>query len=929
MQCFAPATREIRIAAGAPGEEWDLKLLPIEEIRVNGLLATTSSPSAVTASPAGSAPAPSELQAETSRREDPVLNQSADPDQDGMDNILINGRENNSASSPFPQSAAFGNARNVHRLYNGMLGLTINNSALDARPFSLTGQTTAKQAYNQTRGIAAFGGPLRIPRLVDNGPIIFVSYQWTRNNNALSETGLMPSPAERNGDFSALPTSIFDPSAGLPFSGNVIPRERLSQPALALLNLYPLPNFAGSSSYNYQVSRLAATHQDGLQVRISKLLTPRNQLSGSVSYQSARQSTPNLFDFLDATESSGLNSGITWLNTIRPRLYGTLRLQFSRSATTVKPYFQNRLNVAGAAGIVGNNQDSINWGPPSLMFADGISSLSDAEASLIENQTAALGYSVYWSKRKHNITLGADLRQQEFNYLWQQNPRGSLGFTGVAAGEAFADFLIGVPDTSSLAFGNADKYFRTTSYDAFVTDDWRIRPDLTVNIGMRWEYNAPITELYGRLVNLDISKDFDAVAPVVARDPYGLLTGVRYPDSLVHPDKRAVQPRASIAWRPSSGSSLVIRSGYGVYYNTSVYQSIALQMAQQSPLSTSLSVQNSTADPLTLAHPFTVSPAITPDLFAVDPRFRVGYAQNWDLSIQRDLPGGLGIVATYLGIKGTRAVQEFLPNTYPTGATIPCSSCPAGFVYMTSNGDSTFESGRFQLRRRLHAGLAASLQYSFSKSIDDASLGGGVSGSSGQARSSIAQNWLNLSGERGLSPFDQRNLLRVQVQYRTGMGQRGGTLPGGWRGALFKEWQMYAQSTFGSGLPLTPTYFSPVQGTGFTGSLRPDVTGASIYAAPPGLFLNPAAYTAPIPAHWGDAGRDSIIGPRQFSLNISAGRTFRFNDRLNLDVRVDSTNSLNHVNFPSWVTTVNSAQFGLPVAANPMRSLQTTFRFRF
>jgi hypothetical protein len=385
-----------------------------------------------------------------------------------------------------------------------------------------------------------------------------------------------------------------------------------------------------------------------------------------------------------------------------------------------------------------------------------------------------------------------------------------------------------------------------------------------------------------------------------------------------------------------------------------VYQSIAQQMAQQSPLSKSLSVQNTLANPLTLANGFIASTTTTPNTFAVDPDFRVGYAQTWQASVQRDLPAAMIVTATYLGIKGTRAQQEFLPNTYPLGAMNPCPACPSGYTYLTSNGNSTREAGQLQLRRRLHNGITATLQYTYAKAIDDAALGGkgqGTSGpaapgqgpggqgpggqaSAGKAASApgtavIAQNWLNLSGERGLSSFDQRHLLNLQMQYSTGAGIGGGTLLSGWRGTLFKEWTVATQITAGSGLPLTPLFFAAVPGTGITGTYRPDYTGTPLYsAALPGLFLNPAAVRMPAAGQWGDAGRDSITGPDQFTLNASLARTFRLRDRLNMDLRLDSTNALNHVTYQSWNTTVNP-QFGLPTAANPMRTVQLYLRVRF
>jgi hypothetical protein len=120
-----------------------------------------------------------------------------------------------------------------------------------------------------------------------------------------------------------------------------------------------------------------------------------------------------------------------------------------------------------------------------------------------------------------------------------------------------------------------------------------------------------------------------------------------------------------------------------------------------------------------------------------------------------------------------------------------------------------------------------------------------------------------------------------------------------------------------------------VRGTGVTGSIRPDETGVAVDRAPEGLFLNPAAYAPPASGHWGNAGRNSITGPGQFTLNGSVARTFRMSDRISVDLRVDARNALNNVTYPSWNTAITSSQFGLPSTANPMRSLQTTLRMRF
>jgi trimeric autotransporter adhesin len=1000
MLCFEPIEKEVAVGPSAPAPAWELKLLPFEAIKASAPpppppstpAATTSATPAPGATPAKTetvavAPAaklpkglklpkgvPPPQAANTNsgfqRAQANASGDGARPPENSSngsnaaaaqsapvetapasaapsDGFLVNGSVNNGASTPFAQSAAFGNNRRGPRsLYNSSLGLTFGNAFWDARSYSITGQDTPKPGYSHVQGMASFGGPIRIPRLVTrNGPNLVLNYQWTRNRNANTQPGRMPTAAERIGDFSqslnalGKPVTVIDPTTGTPFAGNIVPQNRISPQALSLLSYYPLPNFTGSNQYNYQVPLVGSTHSDTLQGRINKAIGRKNNINANGAMMSSRSDSTNLFGFVDNTRMLGYQLSGTWMHRFSMRVFGTLTYQFSRQTASTNPFFANRQNVAGAAGITGANQDPINWGPPSLSFSSGISTLSDALSSRTRNQTHALTPSLFWSHAAHNFTIGGEYRRQQANPVSQQDPRGTFNFTGAAtgsggaAGSDFAGFLLGIPDTSSIAYGNADKYFRWSTYAAYFMDDWRVSPSLTLNLGMRWEYGSPITEKYGRLVNLDIAPGFAAIAPVKASNPTGSLTGRHYADSLLQPDKKGFEPRVALSWRPMLASSMVIRAGYGVYRDTSVYIPIASRMAQQSPLSTSLSLNN--ADhPLTLANAFYLAPNVATNTFAVDPDFRMGYSQNWYVSLQRDLPGSLVMTARYDGIKGTRAQQQFLPNTYPTDATPLCGGCPNGYQFLTSNGNSTRESGNLQLRRRLHSGFTAQLSYTWSKSIDDAALGGrGPVGANGQSAppsaSVIAQDWLNLSGERGLSPFDQRHLLNVQIQYTTGMGLKGGTLLDGWRGRLIKDWTFLSNITAGSGLPLTPIYGLATNGTSVTGSIRPNYTGADLYSAPSGLFLNPAAVTAPAAGQWGNAGRNSITGPSTFTINASMARTFRFSDRVSADFRMDATNPLNHVTYPSWNVVASSSQFGLPSTANQMRKLQATMRVSF
>ncbi len=208
----------------------------------------------------------------------------------------------------------------------------------------------------------------------------------------------------------------------------------------------------------------------------------------------------------------------------------------------------------------------------------------------------------------------------------------------------------------------------------------------------------------------------------------------------------------------------------------------------------------------------------------MDPNLRVGYVQIWSLSVQRDLPGSLQMVASYLGNKGTRGVQEFLPNTAPAGGTDPYAAYPSGYLYRTSNGNSTREAGSIELRRRLRSGLQAGATYVFSKSLDDVySLGGqgGVGAGGG-----VAQNWKDLSGQRGLLTSDQRHVLSANAQYTTGMGLGGKTLMSGWKGLAYKEWTVSTTIRYASGLPETPIVGGAmVAGAANPGPIRANYVG--------------------------------------------------------------------------------------------------------
>lgn len=855
----------------------------------------------------------------------PVSPKPPDTEDRAADVDVITGSVVNGATTEFAQPRAFGNNRpRQSALYNFAGTAVIGSSAWNAPPYSFIEPSAPAPTYGDLQLGFNMAGPLRIPWLVRYGPSMTLGYQHGSTHNATTLSAVVPTAAERAGDFSGSATPILDPFTGQPFAGNVIPGTRINPSAAALLAYYPLPTAADTSGPNFQRAVLTSTTSDRLQFGMNKSWRNRMSMDGSIAWQRSVADSTNLFGFEDRSDFSSTGASVNWSRQYSSRTLVHVRYQFMRSATSLTPFFAGRTNVSGDAGIFGNDQDPSNWGPPTLVFP-GIAGLADGQAQRTVSTTHAPGGELLLRHGPHNVTIGGDFRWNIADYRSQPDPRGTITFAGEASGNAVADFLLGLPGASSIAYGNATTHLRGVSPDAYVNDDWRVLPTLTLNVGLRWEYDSPFVESSGRLANLDVSPGFAAIAPVVATDPVGSLTGARYPASLIRPDRRGFEPRVGVAWRPSLASPLIFKASYGLYRNLGGYQSLALLLSQQAPFAKTYNIENTAATPLTLAHPFPSSISTTPNTFAIDPDLRASYAHTWQASMQRDLPASLTLIVAYLGTKGSHLMQAFLPNTLAPGSTSPLPG-PSGFIYVTSNGSSLRNAGQFTLRRRLYAGLMATVQYTLARSTDDASTFS--NGSITPSSLSIAQDWLDLAAERGPSNFDQRHRFDVQFQYTTGVGLKGGTLVDGFWGSLWKDWTVAAQLSAGTGLPFTPVSFLSVAGTGVVG-IRPALTGISTSPVSADSYANPAAFTTPAPGAWGNAGRNSLRGPAPFSLDMSVARVFRVGGRLNFEWRLAATNVLNRVTFSTVDRTVGSPQFGLPTFANPMRALQMTLRVRF
>jgi hypothetical protein len=837
---------------------------------------------------------------------------------------------------------AFGNRRRDPRnMYMMMASFSLDNSALDAKSYSVTGANVLKPSTAIGRGSIMIGGPLQIPKLisVEKRIMFTLDLQLSRNRvGTISNPVNMPTALERIGDFSqssvqGVPFTIYDPSTGLPFAGNKIPTIRINPASTALLKYFPDPNLPFASR-NYQTAWSSGNNSHNINSRVMNIrIKTKDRLSANVGYQGSNNVSPNMFQFVDTGSGRGLNASISWSHNFTTKITNNMNFTFSRNRQLAEPFFANIQNVAAQLNIAGTSQNPMNWGPPSLGFTN-FGGLNDGNASLSRNQTAGIGESLGWVHGKHNFSFGGDFRKQQFNQFADANGRGTFSFNGSATslllnglpqpgtGFDLADYLLGQPSTSSIRYGNPDKYFRGSGGSIYANDDFRITTKLSFNFGLRWDLSTPVTEKYDRMVNLDIAPNFTAISQV---QPGQTATyNGSLPNALIRPDRNNISPRFGFAWRPSSKGSMVVRGGFGVYYNTSVYNQVASNLAQQPPFARALSISNSTANPVSIQTAFLAASSQTlTSTYAVDPNYRIGYAQTWTLSVQHDLPFSFMGTAGYLGTKGTRLDQQFIPNSVAPGAKE--SLLPHSYTYETSNGDSIYHAAQFQLNRRFRSGIMGRTSYQYSKSIDNAGTGG-----RGQGGTPVAQDWTNLSLERGLSSFDQRHSLSIMAQYSTGMGTRGGTLVNGWKGGLVKDWTLSSGLNLQSGSPFTATVGgnrSQVGGTAVSNTVRANATGLPVSAE--GMLFNTAAFASPASGLWGNAGRNTIPGPTTFALSGSLGRVFRFGERRSVDLQFQAQNLLNHVTITQWGTVLGSTNYGLATGAAGMRKISISLRFRF
>jgi hypothetical protein len=774
----------------------------------------------------------------------------------------------------------------------------------------------------------------------------------------------VPTLAERGGDFSALATPIYNPATGQQFAFNgqlnVIDPTLITPQARTLLNYIPLPNLPGTTQ-NYHEVTSAESDSDSVSLRLVHNFGPvpaqgnrppggggrggggrrsQNNLNLGLSWTKTTSSIVGAFPSLDGgTGTQGLNANAGWVYG-KGRAVNNLRFIYNHNHVSTTNLYSMVTDVAALAQIGGVSTNPFDWGIPGINFTS-FSGLSDPMPRRELDQTYTISDSVIWNRGKHNWRFGGDYRRILQSFHAARNAEGTFTFTGFAtaqyvggvqqqgSGSDLADFLLGLPQQSSVQFGTNTYNFRANSYDFFAQDDWRIRASLTLNLGLRYEYNGPYTEAKNQVANLDVAPGFTAAVPVLPGQ-VGPYNGV-FPASLIKADRNNFSPRLGLAWKPLKLT--VVRAGYGINYNLAQYGAVIQNFAFQPPFAETATNTAATADFLHLANAFpSLAPGSITNNFAVDPNYRLGYVQVWNVDIQRELRGGIVLNLDYNGSKGTRLDTE-------RALLIPGLQA---FTYESSAGNSVFHAGSIRLRKRLANGIGLGATYIYSKSIDDASSigGGGVV---------VAQNPFDIAADRGLSSFDQRHKFTGNWIYDLPFGENRRFLQKGFVSHILAGWQYSGDFTVASGLPFTVRVLGGALDIqrGVSGSLRANlVPGESIRISAPTTkeWFNTAAFCqpqTPTPSNltppcvnpgdsqFGDAGRNILEGPGQVSMDMSLNKTIQIKEYRSLDLRITANNVFNMVYFTSLGTSVNSSTFGEVTGVGNMRRVTVQARFRF
>ncbi len=800
------------------------------------------------------------------------------------------------------------------------------NAALDARNrFAPPGEPDPKFQRNQFG--FTLGGPIRRDRT-----FFFGDYEGRILREGITRLASVPTAAERQGDFTAsnLPIPNLQGVGALP----QIPDFFQHPVGRAIAALYPQPN-RSSPGANFVSSPTLRDNEHHFDVRVDHMFNAGSELSARYSFADRDLFEPfsgSTFSLVPGygnnipRRAQNLMIGQThafssvWIN--------EARFAFHRVAIGVNQEGQGT-SINSQVGLPDISSDPRDFGL-SFIRISGMSPLghefNNPQAS-VSNTFQFIDH-VSYVRGRHSIKVGGEFRVLRQNAFRDVQSRGLLQFLGVFTGNPLADLLLGLPTVTGVAKVDNPQRLRSESYSAFFHDSFRIRPDLTLTTGLRYEYTSPPVDADDRANLYDPGTG--GLVPVGTG-------GV--PRSGYFSDRNNFAPSIGLAWAPGAGNS-VVRGGYGIYHDQSALApgeglyfnspffdfGLFFSLPPQGPFP---GFTLSLTDPF----PFDSFPFPTPaSALTFDRNLRTPYAQHWNLGVEQRLGGTRSIELAYVGTKGTRLIGARDINQ-PAPSTAPRVTRPNplfdDIVQVESRASSIYHALQTRFQERLRRGLTMLAAYTWSKSIDDAS---GFFASS--ADPNFPQDSNNLAAERARSNFDARHRLSVGYTY---------DIPSGpfeqseWARHVFGGWQTNGILAVQSGRPFTVALLPELDNSntgrsvlGFGANDRPNVVGNPATSNPSADgWFDTSAFAIPSFGSFGTAGRNLLDGPGLATWNVSMVKTIRPSERLNAEFRLEAFNLFNRSNLDLPDSFLGSPTFGQVLSAGDPRRLQFGLKLLF
>jgi Carboxypeptidase regulatory-like domain/TonB dependent receptor len=883
--------------------------------------------------------------------------------------------------------------------YHGSAFEFLRNDALDAHQWSdgLTPIVTPKAALRYNRFGATFGGPI-----IKNRLFFFVDYEGQRMDSPTTQNIQVLSSAERTGNFGELCTAgfgaggicgdasqqLFAPQTGVapgartpvPFNNLTAAGLALSPAASAIVNssLYPLPNAGGN---NFQYAQRVLNNGDQGDVKIDWTPNEKDRIFGRYSQQSFRNPTTQTYELANngfTNFNYPLKNGVIgWTRTIDPSLINDFRAGFSYFP--VSQGFSNPTgeNLPQMFGIPGSSSSFL----PSIQGQfGGIANIANPLSAFntFSDTVFQIGDSIVKTHGNHEFHVGIQFNNYRDNFLYPGN-EGLAGFFnfngqytgngGTSTGSGLADFLLGLPNNLGIGEGVGNRHVWNSLWAVYGQDNWRIKPNLTLNIGLRWELNTPRASQDNNAVNYQLFGG-NLITSQTNNQGLGAALYKQY-NGIAN-----FQPRIGIAWQPGFLKNTVIRAAYGVSsfnesngVNNLLTANPPFETAHNVTFAPTTALPPSTLDQGFVGFPTgcTLALALVFDptcfqgvnIHAFDVNIRPAVQQEWNLTIQRQFGNSTTVQLGYVGENDQHLSNIIMLQQNQLNANGTISPSPflnptlLGEVgqarYSLSNGISNYNALEATLQERFSHGLQAQVNYTWSKCLSD------TPGFFGQFGDNVAteaqtiagwafpQNPYNQIGDYGRCPQNIASIFNGYVVYELpfGHGRQFGNDSNGVVNAIAGGWRVSSSFIFHTGFAQTIFASSDTSGTGGF-STRADCV-AGVPAHVPMVFnplnngvsfLNPAAVTTPAAGTFGNCGVGAFDGPGYKSADISLSKSFSITERQALEFRMDMTNFTNTPIFNfgqefSGQHTAGASNYGEIFTSQGARQIQFGLKYRF